>query len=285
MHGSLPERIFFRLSNRLLHLVSPDLARRRAARWVASHYDMVREENEVFFSRLYLHHIRGHISKVAGDRKLKILDAGCGQGRLALPLAADGHHVTGMDFTPQAIEKARIYAAERKLTAEFIIGDLEKDLLVFKGREFDCLICTEVLYMVKNYERILRELSSLVISGGSIFLSFRSRLFYVMHLLMHGMVEEAHRIAVEKDKYLMGGSLNCLSLEEIEGLMGESGIRPINFHGIGVLCGLEEDPQARLAIPASLTEEERELLFEMELAFGEKYPENGRYVLVYGVKS
>jgi 2-polyprenyl-3-methyl-5-hydroxy-6-metoxy-1,4-benzoquinol methylase len=42
-----------------------------------------------------------------------VLDAGCGTGENALYFAAKGRTVTGIDFIPQAIERAQHKAAER----------------------------------------------------------------------------------------------------------------------------------------------------------------------------
>ncbi len=52
-----------------------------------------------------------------------VLDAGCGTGNTALFFAALGHQVTGIDFVEEAIRRARAKAAERRLTAEFLVKD------------------------------------------------------------------------------------------------------------------------------------------------------------------
>src|SRR5438094_10205763 len=52
-----------------------------------------------------------------------VLDAGCGTGDTSLFFATRGHRVTGIDFTKQAIRRARAKAAEQKLDAEFLVKD------------------------------------------------------------------------------------------------------------------------------------------------------------------
>src|SRR5438132_11166943 len=49
---------------------------------------------------------------LAGRSKLDVLDAGCGTGFLTFELAARGHRVTGVDFSPCMIAAARRKAAE-----------------------------------------------------------------------------------------------------------------------------------------------------------------------------
>jgi len=52
-----------------------------------------------------------------------VLDAGCGTGEHALFFAARGQRVTGIDFVPEAIRRARAKAAKRSLTVDFQVKD------------------------------------------------------------------------------------------------------------------------------------------------------------------
>lgn len=56
-------------------------------------------------------------------RTARILDAGCGQGRLGGYLAARGHDVTGTDLDPVLIRHARTLYPE----ATWLVGDLSTD--------------------------------------------------------------------------------------------------------------------------------------------------------------
>lgn len=59
----------------------------------------------------------------------KIVDVGCGRGRHSISLAERGYHVTGLDLSPQAIEKAKKIAAERNLeNVEFMVQDMREPL-------------------------------------------------------------------------------------------------------------------------------------------------------------
>lgn len=57
------------------------------------------------------------------DRHARILDAGCGTGRVAGYLAARGHQVVGTDIDPVLID----YACADYPEVRFEVGDLEKD--------------------------------------------------------------------------------------------------------------------------------------------------------------
>jgi SAM-dependent methyltransferase len=57
--------------------------------------------------------------RIAGS----VLDAGCGTGDNALFFAGRGHRVTGIDFLDEPIKRAKQKAAERGLTATFLVMD------------------------------------------------------------------------------------------------------------------------------------------------------------------
>jgi SAM-dependent methyltransferase len=52
-----------------------------------------------------------------------VLDVGCGTGEHALFLAERGHQVTGIDFVEEAIRRARVKAAARGVSVEFLVKD------------------------------------------------------------------------------------------------------------------------------------------------------------------
>ncbi len=67
--------------------------------------------------------LRSALGLQAGDR---LLDAPCGAGRLALPLAALGWRVTGVDLSADALKTLRTRASERALRVEAVAADLRE---------------------------------------------------------------------------------------------------------------------------------------------------------------
>jgi ubiquinone biosynthesis O-methyltransferase len=249
------------------------------------HYDMFKDENEQFFYSVYMHFIEKKVHEIFGERNIKILDAGCGQGRLTIPLAKNGHQVTGMDLSPDVINLAEKYAKDANVTIELLTGNIEEDLIKFSPQQFDCVICLEVLYMLKNYKSIISNLVKLVKPGGLIILSLRPKLFYVLYTIMNGNFNEAAKLVLHEENYINSMQLNCLTRAEMIDLLSTNGINNIETNGIGILSGIEGDPQARFVVPSKINKKDTEILYQMELKLSEKYCDNARYILVSGVKS
>lgn len=62
----------------------------------------------------------------AGQTDAKVLVVGCGTGRIAVPLAAAGHVVTGLDISTAMLERARARAAREGVEVAWKEGRLEE---------------------------------------------------------------------------------------------------------------------------------------------------------------
>jgi SAM-dependent methyltransferase len=80
-----------------------------------------------------------HVQRLLQLREsARVLDVPCGEGRLALELAARGHHVTAVDVTLPFLEEAKHKAAERGLDVEWVHRDMRR---LAWDAEFDAAIC------------------------------------------------------------------------------------------------------------------------------------------------
>ena len=67
-----------------------------------------------------------------------VLDVGCGTGVVAVTAARLGARVTGLDLTPELLQRARENAALAKVSVDLHDGDVEK--LPFDDNEFDVVL-------------------------------------------------------------------------------------------------------------------------------------------------
>jgi len=106
----------------------------------------------------------------------RILDAGCGPGRLAGELARRGHEVLGVDVDPVLIEEATRTYAELP-NATWAVGDVsDPDLPAFAGVEpFDVILCAGnvVTFMAEGTQReALANFSRLLAPRGRAIIGF-----------------------------------------------------------------------------------------------------------------
>jgi SAM-dependent methyltransferase len=85
--------------------------------------------------------------------KGKVLDVGCGTGENALFLAEKGYEVSGVDFSPTAIQKAKEKAQSRNLKADFEVADALK--LSDNGTKADCIIDCGLFHCFNDDERAI----------------------------------------------------------------------------------------------------------------------------------
>ncbi len=99
-----------------------------------------------------------------------VLDAGCGTGENALFLAGRGRQVTGIDFLAEPITIAERKAAERGLTATFLV----MDALALKElpEVFDSAIDSGLFHVFSDDDRrrYVMGLASVLRPGGRLFL-------------------------------------------------------------------------------------------------------------------
>lgn len=80
------------------------------------------------------------IRELLGSPPRRVLDAGCGDGRLLAPLAADGHDMIGMDLDARALGACAAFTDARLVEGDYRDGLPEDDL--------DAVICCGHTFML-----------------------------------------------------------------------------------------------------------------------------------------
>lgn len=97
-----------------------------------------------------------------------ILDVGCGTGSLSLLLAAQGHLVTGIDFSPAMIDRARTKADEMDLAVDFVVGDATSPDV--PAGSLDTITCRQTLWALPDRKAALANWAALLNDTGVLIL-------------------------------------------------------------------------------------------------------------------
>ncbi|MBD8079922.1 class I SAM-dependent methyltransferase [Cellulosimicrobium arenosum] len=106
-------------------------------------------------------------------RGSRVLDAGCGPGRVGAELAARGHVVVGVDVDPVLVDAAR----QDHPGADWRVGDLAELDLVADGvaEPFDAIVCAGnvMTFLAAGTEvEVLRRLRAHLTAGGRAVVGF-----------------------------------------------------------------------------------------------------------------
>jgi SAM-dependent methyltransferase len=95
----------------------------------------------------------------------RALDAACGTGRHARRLVELGHRVSGIDLTPEMLERARVNVPE----ATFAVADLRE--LPFPDESFELAVCGLAMSHLPSLNEAVAELARVLTPGGRLIIS------------------------------------------------------------------------------------------------------------------
>ncbi len=124
------------------------------------------DEIESIKAERWLKEIRDKLPDEA-DRKLKILDAGCGTGFFEVILGREGHEIVGIDLTEEMIIKARELIRSLDLDRGDVcarVGDAEH--LDFENETFDAVITRNLTWTLPHPVTAYREWCRVLKKGG-----------------------------------------------------------------------------------------------------------------------
>jgi SAM-dependent methyltransferase len=111
--------------------------------------------------------------RFAGGKVKRLLEPGCGSGRLVVEMASRGYDVTGLDLSQPMLDYLDRRLKRRKLNADLVCGDMTS--MNFK-RKFDSAFCTfnTFRHLTNEADAIkhLRSVADHVRKGGLYILGF-----------------------------------------------------------------------------------------------------------------
>ena len=136
---------------------TPTLIDRHRATWAAGDYAEVAERLVMPLGPVAVE----TAGVRAGD---EVLDVATGTGNAAVPAAAAGATVTGLDLVPELLETARRRAADAGVQVEWVAGNAEE--LPFPDASFDVVLSTLGVQFTPHHEQTAAELARVLRPGG-----------------------------------------------------------------------------------------------------------------------
>lgn len=156
----------------------------------------------------------------------RVLDLGCGNGALAGRMAALGHTVTGLDFTPSGIERARVDHPE----ATFFVHDLNDPLPETLRGRFDVVVATEVIEHLFLPRNVFFRCAEALAGRGPIVVTTPYHGFWKNLAVVLAQKSDAHWNPLADY-----GHIKFFSKKTLAQMAEECGFRPLTITGAGRL--------------------------------------------------
>ena len=138
---------------------TPTLKDRHRATWAAGDYGAVAD-------RLVIEIGPRIVDRIGVRPESEVLDVATGTGNAAIPAAAAGARVIGLDLVPDLLAVARRRAADAGVAVEWLEGDAED--LPFEDGRFDVVLSTLGVQFAPDHGLTARELARVCRPGGRI---------------------------------------------------------------------------------------------------------------------
>lgn len=203
--------------------------------------------------------LRAELARVG--RPVAAVDVGGGSGGFAVPLALDGHRVTVVDTSPDALAALTRRAEDAGVADRVRAIQLDADDLsdVVPRESADLVLCHSVLEVVDDPERVVSSLVSCLRPGGAASVVVANRVAAVLNRAVAGQFEAAGELRTN-DAGGGGASDRLLRRFDVAGatrLLTRAGLAVEQVHGVRVVADL---------VPGAVAENDADALLAFELA-------------------
>jgi S-adenosylmethionine-dependent methyltransferase len=212
-----------------------------------------------------------NLGRHLGPGPLDILDAGGGNGRDSIPLAAEGHRLTIVDYSAEMLADAAHNATAAQAQERVALHQAELQALpeLFPQPCFDVVLCHNVLQYVDDVPALLATVAGPLRPGGllSIISVNRYTIPYRAAFFLGDLAQAYAKLDQRSDTAILFGTImNQYSAEEIAAMLPAAGCAAIQDYGIRCICDYWGDNQ-RKSDPAIFAQIER-----LELALADRHP-------------
>ena len=210
------------------------------------------------------------------DRRVTAVDVGGGTGGFAVPLAMDGHQVTVVDSSPDALASLMRRASDAGVADRVaaVQGDADALAELIPAGSADLVLCHSLLEVVDDPVKTVAALVGCLRVGGAASVVVANRVAAVLARAIGGQLGAAMELLGAGSTGALSagaGSTGALSAggglgerlrrrfdrEGVTGLLADAGLLVERVHGVRVVADL---------MPGAVAEAAQETLLEFELA-------------------
>ncbi len=196
--------------------------------------------------------LRAELERRPGER-LVVVDVGGGTGGFAVPLAEDGHHVTVVDASPDALAALTRRAADAGVAERVraVQGDAAQLAELVPASSVDLVLCHSLLEVVDSPTEVAGALAGVLRPGGAASVLVANRAAAVLGRALGGRFANALELLDEHPAPSQPPSDPAPSdpppsdppprrydLDSIAALLGSAGMVVEEVHGVRVVADL-----------------------------------------------
>ena len=201
------------------------------------------------------------LSAAIGDPALSVVDVGGGPGGFAVPLAREGHQVTVVDASPDALAALIRRAAEAGVghLVRAVQGDADALADLIEPGSADVVLCHSVLEVVDSPIEVAAALAAALRPGGLASVLVASRVAAVLSRAMAGQLDLATALLRDPDGTAGGRDTlrRRFDVDSATALLTKAGLSVEQVHGVRVVADL---------VPGAVAERDHDALLAFELA-------------------
>jgi 2-polyprenyl-3-methyl-5-hydroxy-6-metoxy-1,4-benzoquinol methylase len=167
------------------------------------------------------------VRQMVGERRFEnILDVGCGNGAISLPLLRPENRLTLVDVSSRMISIARSNVPDH-LCANVRLINADLMAAALQPQSYDLILCLGVLAHVDSPDALIARVAGLMRPGGTLILEFTDSLHPAGHMVV--LYNEALRL-----KRPAPYRLNLLSRRVVFRLLNKHGLKPVSTYRYGL---------------------------------------------------
>jgi S-adenosylmethionine-dependent methyltransferase len=235
-----------------------------------SHLETWKREQTMPWQRVRRKVEISNLLRHVGQSGLKILDAGGGNGYPSIPLAQDGCQVVVADYSEAMIANGQRLMSELGLDnrVSFVLTRLEDLSSVIHDRDFDVVLCHNVLEYVESVPAVLRSILQPLRSQGIVSVTCKNRYSIAYHqaFLRDDLRAAKAAIGATETNTIFGSTARAFAVDEMVTMLEGHGCVILADYGLRCMIDYWGDNE-RKAEPDTLAQ-----LEELEFALSAAYP-------------